>query len=176
MSSPDEEETLNFRFEEYVRGFMEHDIEEAIKAKLNFLAALGLATYTEVLGKLQVGRTDSAATRLCFEAGWSLLGTWDGATSQWAYGKLRCGLVHRYFPPVEKEGNSGDGVVTVLLPGGEEIIVYGPNGERQGIAVVPWFDAWKRAWRELRTGMLASDEAVHRGLRVFRELLNEAPA
>jgi hypothetical protein len=42
-------------FDEYVFGFMRSDIDAAIQGNANYLAALGLARYTEVLGGLRTG-------------------------------------------------------------------------------------------------------------------------
>ncbi len=40
-------------FDEYIFGFMRTDINAAITGKANYLAALGLVTYTEVLGAFE---------------------------------------------------------------------------------------------------------------------------
>jgi len=42
-------------FKEYIFGFMFDDIKVAIIGKANFLAALGLMEYTEVLGGFVTG-------------------------------------------------------------------------------------------------------------------------
>ncbi len=47
--------------EEIVKKLMYDDIEEAIKGKANFLAALGLMAYTEFMGKLITGDTGSSS-------------------------------------------------------------------------------------------------------------------
>jgi hypothetical protein len=43
-------EEIEAFFREYVDGFMWHDVEAAIKGKANYVAALALLSYTEVLG------------------------------------------------------------------------------------------------------------------------------
>ena len=42
-------------FDEYIFGFMRADIDAAIRGNANYLAALGLVSYTEVLGGLRTG-------------------------------------------------------------------------------------------------------------------------
>lgn len=43
-------------FDEYVFGFMRSDIDAAIRGNANYLASLGLVSYTEVLGGLRTGK------------------------------------------------------------------------------------------------------------------------
>jgi len=94
------ERVLRF-FDEYVFGFMRNDIDAAVRGNANFLAALGLVSYTEVLGGLvtgNVGKRGCAAEN--FRAFLPYLGT-DYQTFEAKgvnlYDTVRCGLVHQYF-------------------------------------------------------------------------------
>ena len=50
MSASDQD-YIDLFFKEFVFGFMYNDIRRTIdKAKANFLVALGLSTYTEIMG------------------------------------------------------------------------------------------------------------------------------
>lgn len=88
-------------FDEYVFGFMRADIDAAIRGNANYLAALGLAGYTEVLGGLWTGelgiRNRSAAN---FKAFIPYLGKdYEDLQNRGIdiYDTVRCGLVHNYF-------------------------------------------------------------------------------
>lgn len=88
-------------FDEYVFGFMRSDIDAAIRGNANYLAALGLASYTEVLGGLRTGklgiRNRAAAN---FKAFIPYLGKhYEDLQSRGIdiYDIVRCGLVHNYF-------------------------------------------------------------------------------
>lgn len=92
------ERALRF-FDEYVFGFMRSDIDAAIRGKANFLAALGLVSYTEVLGGLVTGnlgkRSQCGAN---FRAFLPYLGTDYKALETRGidiYDTVRCGLVHQ---------------------------------------------------------------------------------
>ena len=89
-------------FDEYIFGFMRADIDAAVRGNANYLAALGLVTYTEVLGGLRTGnlgiRGKSAAN---FNAFLPYLGN-DYVKLKHErnidiYDLVRCGLVHNYF-------------------------------------------------------------------------------
>lgn len=98
--NPQSERVLKF-FDEYVFGFMRSDIDATIRGKANFLAALGLVSYTEVLGGLVTSnlakRGQSGAN---FRAFLPYLGK-DYETFETRdidiYDTVRCGLVHQYF-------------------------------------------------------------------------------
>jgi len=88
-------------FDEYVFGFMRADINAAIDGKANYLAALGLVSYTEVLGGLRTGKlgmkNSSAAN---FKAFLPYLGPEYEKMEKYGidiYDTVRCGLVHNYF-------------------------------------------------------------------------------
>jgi hypothetical protein len=85
---------------EYVHGFMFHDIEAAIQGKANFLAALGLMEYTEILGGLITGKLkDRHQAKANFDAFLPYLGqayvNLDKRIG--LYDRVRCGLSHEYF-------------------------------------------------------------------------------
>jgi hypothetical protein len=88
-------------FDEYIFGFMRSDIQAAINGNANYLAALGLVSYTEVLGGLVTGNLglDRHSGRN-FNAFIPYLGK-DYEALQQAninlYNVVRCGLVHSYF-------------------------------------------------------------------------------
>lgn len=97
---PQAERILRF-FDEFVFGFMRSDIDVAIRGNANFLAALGLVTYTEVLGGLVTGNAGkNRHASKNFRAFLPYLGkdykTFDIKGID-IYDTVRCGLVHQYF-------------------------------------------------------------------------------
>lgn len=88
-------------FDEYVFGFMRSDINAAIRGNANYLAALGLVTYTEILGGLRTGRLGIKGTsQQNFNAFIPYLGNdYLHLKSQGfdIYEFVRCGLIHNYF-------------------------------------------------------------------------------
>lgn len=98
--TPLEKAVLHF-FDEYVFGFMRSDIHAAIRGEANYLAALGLATYTEVLGGLRTGQLGvQGQGRANFDAFLPYLGRdYEDLVAKGVdlYGWVRCGLVHNYF-------------------------------------------------------------------------------
>lgn len=98
--TPQQKAILHF-FDEYVFGFMRSDVNAAIGGDANYLAALGLVTYTEILGGFRTGKLGlqghSAAN---FHAFLPYLGKeYLDFRSRGVdlYEKVRCGLVHQYF-------------------------------------------------------------------------------
>ncbi len=87
-------------FDEYVRGFMKNDIGGANNIGANFLVALGLSDYTEVLGGLVTGdlkvKRKAAAN---YRAFLPYLGDYYVSLNQQIdlYDRVRCGLAHEYF-------------------------------------------------------------------------------
>ena len=87
-------------FDEYIFGFMRSDINAATRGKANYLAALGLVTYTEVLGGLLTGNLGLRGTsKDNFKAFIPYLGQDYVLTERKLdiYEFVRCGLVHNYF-------------------------------------------------------------------------------
>lgn len=96
--------TLDFvelYFGEFVFGFMYHDIRQTIDlAKANFLVALGLSVYAEVMGGLVTGQLRNPKwSRKNYEAFLPFLGAHyvDLHKQIDLYKRVRCGLVHQYF-------------------------------------------------------------------------------
>ena len=95
-------------FDQYVNQFMKSDLKNAIEGGANLLAALGLVTYSEVLGALKQGTiTDDHGSREKFDEFLPHLGkpyqTVDSYLMSLGYKHglyqvVRCGLVHEYFP------------------------------------------------------------------------------
>jgi hypothetical protein len=92
---------VEYYFKEFVFGFMYNDIRRTIDlAKANFLAALGLSVYTEVMGGLVTGHLRNAhSSRKNYEAFLPFLGKDYVALHKQIdlYERVRCGLVHQYF-------------------------------------------------------------------------------
>ena len=88
-------------FREFVFGFMYHDIQQTIDlARANFLVALGLSAYTEVMGGLVTGQLRNPKwSRKNYEAFLPFLGAHyvDLQSQIDLYRRVRCGLVHQYF-------------------------------------------------------------------------------
>ena len=84
-------------FKEYIFGFMLGDIKVAIENGLNFLAALGLMEYTEILGGLVTGNLRKKGNaKKNFIAFLSYMGQYyiDLDAEINLYEKVRCGLSH----------------------------------------------------------------------------------
>jgi hypothetical protein len=99
-------------FDQYVTGFIFTDIERSIRARTNFLTALGLMSYTEFIGGLMSGNAGQRghAERNFYEAYNRLGPTYVRFDRQVmrrfrnlktkprnVYDIVRCGLVHEYF-------------------------------------------------------------------------------
>jgi len=98
-------------FDKIVFGWMYDDINAAIDGDANFLAALGLMEYTEILGGMVVtekriknGITVNEFPKECgknFDAFLPYLGECyeklDENLKGGLYGRVRCGLAHEYF-------------------------------------------------------------------------------
>lgn len=110
----DDRTLVGLFFDWYVFGFMKHDVEAAISGQANFLAALGLATYSEVLGALKLGTIrDKGGNQQKFEAFLPYLGAAyvqldlqmksGGRFKNGLYEVVRSGLVHEYFIKQQSE-------------------------------------------------------------------------
>jgi len=88
-------------FKEIVFGFMYNDIRRAIdSAKANFLVALGLSVYTEIMGGLITGHLkDPRWPKRNYQAFLPYLGSHYVNLHKEIdlYKRVRCGLVHEYF-------------------------------------------------------------------------------
>ena len=111
-------------FDEYIFGFMRSDIDAAIKGDANYLAALGLVTYTEFLGGLWTGGLGLLGTsKDNFNAFIPYLGEPYQRIHQRVniYDLVRCGLVHNYFIKGEStiwNKAEGDAPGIIASPGG----------------------------------------------------------
>src|SRR5208337_4728892 len=76
------------------------DIEQCMVANANFLVALGLSSYTEIVGGLVTGNLRNlGCSKKNYEAFLNYMGS-DYVTLQNTidlYTRVRCGLVHEYF-------------------------------------------------------------------------------
>jgi len=88
-------------FKERIFGFMYNDIRRAIDlAKANFLVALGLSVYTEIIGGLVTGKLkDPRWSKKNYKAFLQYLGPHYVSLDNQIdlYNRVRCGLVHEYF-------------------------------------------------------------------------------
>jgi hypothetical protein len=80
---------------------MVHDLETAIRGKAQFLAALGLLSYSEALGRMigKVKNADKMGDSDCFARftqEYMKLAYPDQVKPHWLYNILRNGLVHQY--------------------------------------------------------------------------------
>jgi hypothetical protein len=143
-------------FEEYVTGFMFADIQREIdhahngQAAGNFLCALALLCYTEVLGGVSRGTLASGQAKKNFEAFFREMGAEyvallnDGVD---VYGQFRCGMAHEYLI----KGRATVSMLKGVEPCG---IAVAPDGHLHFV-VERYFEAFKRAALELRTDLTA---------------------
>ena len=142
-------------FHEYVFGFMAEDIRREIAAARhdrdagNFLCALGLLCYTEVLGGIRRGTLAAGEGRANFECFFRELGPDyrrlldDGVD---AYGLFRCGMAHEYLI-------KGRATVT-MLKGVEPSGIAVANG-RYFFCVERYFEAFEAAASNLHREVVA---------------------
>lgn len=93
--------------EKYVKEWMFRDIEQGIKNNSNFLVALGLMTYTEILGGVIRCIQDDAVcdkvfargnSKINFNACFKELGNcYEKVAGEDPYINVRSGIVHQYF-------------------------------------------------------------------------------
>ena len=99
--------TVDLFFSEYIFNFIRQDIEREIvlaregRGGGNFLAALGLLCYTDVLGGFITGSWERGTSRANFDAFFDRLGPEYVAFRQAIlpddpYSLYRCGMVHEY--------------------------------------------------------------------------------
>jgi hypothetical protein len=106
----------------------------------NLLAALGLVSYTEALGRLRVwNEKGSFGNEVdCFNAFFDRMAVgryrewwdaWDGNQRKTIYHVLRNGLVHEYHPKVKSEFHIGSGDEELGIAEGEEkgVLVFRVN-------------------------------------------------
>ena len=92
--------TIDDHFKEFIFGFMLSDLKVAIEQGLNFLAALSLMSYTEILGGYVTGKLKTRGNSgRNFKAFLPYLGDYyvDLDDRIGIYERVRCGLTHEYF-------------------------------------------------------------------------------
>lgn len=144
-------------FSEYVYGFIAGDIQREIDSARdgepagNFLCALALLCYTEVLGGVQRGTLAQRQGRANFEAFFGSLGPVYAALLRGgldAYQVFRCGMAHEYFV-------KGEATVTMLKGVEPSGVAKDPASGRYFFCVERYFDDFMVAARRLHTSMLS---------------------
>ena len=134
--------------------FIENDISAAIKAEANYLAALGLSTYTEIMGGLYSGDLSGKARDLsqhyiCFINDFfhpdykKVDSDLQRNNLKGLYGAVRSGLTHEYF--IKKVSK-----IEIEYPPQQSVhcgITFDPNSSPQIIFYVKqYFDDFKCAF------------------------------
>ncbi len=155
------------RFDKYILGWMRQDIDTALGCQANKLAALGLVTYTEILGGLRTGNLgDDTRNQANFNSFFEYLGKeYQKLISGNAdiYHRIRCKLVHNYF--LERgsafaRATSASCAVQVR-PDGSIIIDLDKYNE-------DFFGAVARYRREILKGSLTLVDKFQKGLNKIR--------
>lgn len=133
-------------FTEYVFGFMETDVRREIgRARAgedagNFLAALALLCYTEVLGGIRRGTLAAGNGRENFECFFRELGpAYSRLLDEGVdvYSLFRCGMAHEYLV----KGSATVSMLKGVEPAG---VAIGPDGHRY-FCVERYFEAFEAA-------------------------------
>jgi len=126
-------EDIDRFFNEYVFGFIFNDVQREIdlaasgKTAGNFLAALGLLCYTEVMGGIRRTTLKQGNGRCNFETFLRYMGDQYGALLDAdppldVYRDFRCGMAHEYLtkgaPPFVTMLNGAESAGVGRLPGG----------------------------------------------------------
>ena len=142
-------------FNEYVYGFIAGDVQREIDSARdgeparNFLCALALLCYTEVLGGVQRGTLAQGQGRANFEAFFVELGPAYDALQKGgldAYSVFRCGMAHEYFV----KGQATVAMLKGVEPAG---IAQAPSG-RYFFCVERYFEDFIAAARRLHAQLL----------------------
>ena len=148
--------TVDLFFSEYVFKFIFGDIQREIdlakdgRGGGNFLSALGLLCYTEVLGGFITGYWKDGMSRKNFESFFDRLGpeyvAFRGTDDP--YKLYRCGMVHEYGPRVPLKIG--------MLKGTETCGVWiGKSDGRYAFSVEKYFEDFSRASRDLHKELMA---------------------
>ncbi|HEV7495721.1 MAG TPA: hypothetical protein VGO10_18240 [Baekduia sp.] len=143
-------------FREYVFGFMIADVRREIdraaagESAGNFLCALGLLCYTEVLGGVRRGTLAQGESRANFDSFFRELGAPYASLldeGHNVYKLLRCGMAHEYLIK---------GVATISMLKGVEPagVAVAPEG-RWYFAVERYFEAFEVAARRMHSDLMA---------------------
>jgi hypothetical protein len=173
INMSDEEEVRRF-FNKFVFGFMCGDIERAISSGCNFLCALGLVAYTEVMGSLMTGKfgKDGSCERrfntflehmgkeyLDLDQKLKLNG------KKGLYDTVRSGLVHEYFIKGESTIRMRNGTQkTGVLVNDKGITCF---------IVETYFQHFKNGSEKYLRELLANEEKRRRFLNTFRDKSKE---
>jgi hypothetical protein len=148
-------------FSDYVYGFIAGDVQREIDRARggepagNFLCALALLCYTEVLGGVQRGVLAQGEGRANFESFFAALGPSYDAVQKGgldAYSVFRCGMAHEYFV-------KGEATVTMLKGVEPAGIAQAPNG-RYFFCVEHYFEDFIAAARRLHAQLRANPRAA----------------
>jgi hypothetical protein len=148
-------------FNDYVFGFVAGDVQREIdRARSglpagNFLCALALLCYTEVLGGVQRGTLARGEGRANFEAFFAALGSTYEALQKGGldvYSVFRCGMAHEYFV-------KGEATVAMLKGVEPAGIAQAPSG-RYFFCVERYFEDFIAAARRLHAQLLSGPPPV----------------
>ncbi len=150
--TPDQRRILHF-FDRYVFDWMRSDIRTALRERAFLLAALGLVTYTEVLGGFRTGRLrEINQSRANFEEFLAFLGRNHRelvVPGMDVRGWVRNALVHEYFT----RGESG----IVYRPDERLTVLF--EGARRLFNVAAYSDAFFEGARSYRDEMLDREDS-----------------
>jgi hypothetical protein len=148
-------------FSEFVFGFIANDIEGQLEAARegrpagNFLCALALLCYTEVLGGVKRGTLARGEGRHNFESFFADLGPAYAELLRAGvdvYAVFRCGMAHEYFV-------KGEATVAMLKGVEPAGVAQAPNG-RYYFCVERYFEDLLAAARDLRAQLLTNPGAA----------------
>lgn len=143
-----------------LQKFMIKDIQAAIDGKANYLAALGLSTYTENLGGFLNGNFDKHNSAVNYTKFFSyfpssgLYTTLDSTLKsspllEGLYKVVRCGLVHEYFMKADSQVTTG-----VPSPTSCGIVYHPLKSPQLTFYVDTYFDHFKIALKKYHDELL----------------------
>ncbi|MBI2846858.1 MAG: hypothetical protein HYX82_03155 [Chloroflexi bacterium] len=132
-----------------IEAFMVNDLQTVISGKANFLSALGLLDYTEIVGGLVTGKLISGPKTCNFKAFLKYLGKpyLDLDANFDIYGRVRSGLVHQYL--LNQQGTIRMGIRHDDICG----IIIKDDGWIE-IVVEKYFDDFKKAIQNYKDDLL----------------------
>jgi hypothetical protein len=148
---------IDYFFNEYVFGFIAGDISREIelartgKPAGNYLCALALLCYTEILGGVKRGTLAPGQSKTNFEAFFPDLGrAYADLKTRGVdvYSVFRCGMAHEYFI-------KGAGTVAMLNEGAPAGVWQAPDG-RYWFSVERYFDDFIAAAKKLHAELRAN--------------------
>lgn len=147
-------------FDEYVFGFMATDVHREIESARmgepagNYLCALALLCYTEILGGIRRGTLAQGESRANFDAFFRDLGP-SYATlldaGENIYRELRCGMAHEFLI-------KGSATVAMLKKEPETAGIARPDGGPWKFCVEAYMEAFDDAAQRLRDSLSSSPE------------------